>query len=253
MNATHREHFAGEPPHCNELHAPENIQAKPSLWAWYQEMYRNAASSLANAPKEGLAIELGSGSGLIKTIIPEIITTEITPNNRVDQAVDATQMPFADESVRFIFLLNVLHHIPDVEAFFKEANRCLMPGGRIFIVDQYRGWFSRFIYKYAHNEPYDDKTPEWRFVANDPMKSANGALAWIVFDRDQHRFASLFPKLRVQTYRPHTPLRYWLTGGLKHWTLLPRSLFGLASWIDRALVKLNPKTASFIDIEIVKQ
>lgn len=227
------------------------IQSKKSLRLYSLEIYQKYKLCLALCPKDGIVLELGSGGGFIKEVIPEALTSDILAYDGVDQVVDATQMPFPDQSLRAIFMSNVLHHIPDVEAFFKEATRTLKPGGRIFMVDQYTGWFSSLIYRNLHHEPFHPHAKEWRFNSSGALSGANGALACIVFERDLAQFKTKFP-LKLLRFEPHTPLRYWWMGGLKNWSLLPGVLFPFASFIDHLLIKISPKLASFVDIELVR-
>ena len=86
----------------------------------------------------------------------------------VDAVVDATQMPLPTASVRALCMLNVFHHIPDASAFFKEASRCLVPGGRIFLRDQHVGWLSKWILGRVHHEPFDPQAKEWKFQRPKP-------------------------------------------------------------------------------------
>jgi SAM-dependent methyltransferase len=205
---------------------------------------------LARCGIAGRAVEIGSGLGFVKEVIPGMMTTDILPYPDLDGVVDATRMPFGDESLKFIGMLDVFHHIPDVSAFLSEAQRCLRPGGRLLIIDQHPGFIGGPILKYLHHEPFHPETREWAFKSTGPLSDANGALAWIVFRRDFPIFESRFPGLRLISYRPHTPLRYWLSGGLKKWSLLPGWTFPLASRIDRLLLALSPNFGSFVDIEI---
>src|SRR5436190_12282667 len=117
-----------------ELDSPDRITdlrsiiaAKPALRSFYQDVYAKYAACIAAGPREGLVVELGSGGGFAQSVIPNLITTDVLPYDGVDQVVDATKMPFADGSVRFFGMLNVFHHIPNVEAFLAEASRCLAP------------------------------------------------------------------------------------------------------------------------------
>jgi len=228
------------------------IQGKPALRRLYLETYRRYAACLARCPAEGLAVELGSGGGFVKDVLPDVITSDVIAYPDVDRVVDGTKMPFADGSVRALFLLNVLHHIPDVAAFLRECERVLRPGGRVLIADQYPGWIGKTVFKHLHHEPFDEHATEWRFPSKGPLSDANGALAWIVFERDRARFEREHPALRLEAFARHTPLRYWLAGGLKRWSLLPNLLFGPATWLDRALLALSPRFASFVDIELVR-
>ncbi len=226
------------------------IQGKAALRRLYLETYQRYADCLSRCPAEGLAVELGSGGGFVKDVLPEVTTSDVIAYPGVDRVVDGTRMPFADGSVRALFLLNVLHHVPDVSAFLHECERVLRPGGRVRIVDQYPGWIGGFVYRHLHHEPFDMQATDWRFPSKGPLSDANGALAWIVFERDRARFEREHPALRLVAFERHTPLRYWLAGGLKRWSLLPGALFGAATWLDRALVRLSPRCASFLDVEL---
>lgn len=226
------------------------ILQKPALRRWYEEVYERYRGSVGRATAQGLVVELGSGAGFARDVLPGLVTTDVLPYRDVDLRADATALPFADCSLKAILLLNTLHHVPDVERFFAEARRCLAPGGRMLVVDQYPGWLAHLVLAYGHHEAYDPRAVEWRFHSDGPLSAANGALAWIVFVRDRARFERLFPELRITRIEPHSPLRYWLAGGLKAWSLLPGALFGAATRLDRKLARLLPQTSSFMDVEI---
>lgn len=232
----------------------DTILRKAALRKIYRDTYSRYLQCVKNcADIPGSILELGSGGGFAKEIIPELITSDIIPYSGVDRVVDATSMPFADQSLRAILMFNVFHHIPNVEAFLREANRCLVPGGRLLIVDQYSGWISHWILKYFHHEGYDRHALSWSFTSEGPLSSANGALAWIVFFRDRKKFEALFPQLEIKELYPHSPLRYWLSGGLKDWSLLPMLIFPFLAALERILVRYAPSLASFVDIELVKR
>jgi SAM-dependent methyltransferase len=228
------------------------IRSKPALERWYLECYAKQAACVARCPREGAVLELGSGAGFLKEVLPDVVTSDVLPYAGVEQVVDAARLPFADASLRAILMLNVLHHLPDTEAFFREAERCLVPGGRIFIVDQYLGWISTPVLRYLHHEPCDPGASRWGFDSSGPLSGANGALAWIVFERDRALFEQRFPRLRIEACRPHSPLRYFLAGGLKRWSLLPGVAFPLASALDAALARWSPRWCSFLDVELVR-
>lgn len=240
-----------DPTRVTELR--QRIRRKPALRMFYLEVYAKYAAVIARCPGEGLVVELGTGGGFSKEVIPEIVTSDTISYDGIDRVVDATQMPFAKCSVRAILMMNVFHHIPDVAAFLKEAARVLIPGGRLFMVDQHPGWIARPILKWVHHEGFDDRVAAWKFQSSGPLSGANGALAWIVFQRDRAQFERQFPELRVLRYEPHTPLRYWLSGGLKAWSLLPGWTVSSATKLDAFLMRLTPQLGSFVDIEIEKR
>ena len=75
---------------------------------------------MQRCPKKGLVVEIGSGAGFAKSFIPDIITSDILPYDGVDKVVDATKLPLENESVRLLCMLNVFHHIREVEKFLRE-------------------------------------------------------------------------------------------------------------------------------------
>jgi len=229
------------------------IAAKPALKRFYRDVYARYAGCIAKCPAKGLAVELGSGGGFVQEAIPELITSDVLPYEGVDRVVDATRMPFTNGSVRFLGMLNVFHHIPDVEAFLRESVRCLAPGGRMLIIDQHPGWIGKPILHYLHHEPFRPEADTWRFESTGPLSGANGALAWIVFVRDLARFHREFPDLRLSKYQPFAPVSYWLAGGLKAWSLLPGPLAGVATGLDRALLGISKDSGCFVEIEVVRR
>jgi len=229
------------------------VNKKGSLREFYLEVYNKFLAAMNTAPAKGLAVELGSGAGFIKAFLPEVLATDMIAYDGIDQVLDATHMPFRSSTLKCIFMNNVLHHIPRADLALKEVSRCLRPGGLFLIVDQYPGFPAKWIYKYLHHEDFDDQVKGWDFPAKGPLSSANGALPWIIFFRDRWRFEVEFPDLEVVNINIHTPLRYWLAGGLKKWTLLPMALYPLAAQLDQLLVKQWKGFGSFMDVTIRKR
>lgn len=225
------------------------LRKKKSLTYFYREVYQEYIDVLKRCPPDGVCLEIGSGAGFAKEMIPDIVTSDIEPYNEIDQIIDGTQLPYQDKSLKMICMLNVFHHMADVAAFLNESQRCLAVGGRILIADQHIGVFSRYILKKLHDEPFNPDATEWPL---EPYSDANGALAWIVFVRDVERLESLFPNLRLVRYQTHSPLRYWLAGGLKNWNLLPGCFYGIAKAFDEFLLGISRDFGSFVYIEMVK-
>jgi SAM-dependent methyltransferase len=230
----------------------DRIRSKRVLELMYREVYAKYAECLARCPIEGAVVEIGSGAGFAREVVPELVTSDVLQYPNVDLLLDARRMPFGNGTLRAILMYNVFHHIPDVGTFLAEAERVLRPGGRIFILDEHPGYISAPVLRYLHHEPYDPDAG-WTFQSTGPLSGANGALSWIVFHRDRAEFLRRYPHLDIVRYEPHTPLRYWLTGGLKEWSLLPAGWFAAASAVDRWLSRALPNSGSFVDVEIVRR
>jgi SAM-dependent methyltransferase len=229
------------------------IHAKAALKDWYQSIYKAWALALAAVPASGLEVEIGSGAGFAEAYIPGLLRTDTLPYQGIDQVVDALHMPWKDGSVRALFLLNVVHHLPDAGAFLAEAQRVLKPGGLLVVTDQHVGPISRFVLRRGHHEPFDPEAQSWVTPVEGPLAGANGALAWIVFQRDLERFHREYPRLHLKSYQTFTPTQYWLAGGLKGWTLLPKFCLGMAHLLDKALLAANPDSGSFAHSVIRKE
>jgi SAM-dependent methyltransferase len=228
------------------------IARKSALKAIYKEFYGYYRDCLQRCPEVGAVVEIGAGGGFASEVVPELITTDLIKYPTIDVVLDAAQLPFPPQSVRCFVMLNTFHHIADCERFLEEAARCLVPGGRLLIIDQHRGYISRPILRHFHHEHYDDRAVEWRFNSTGPLSGANGALAWIVFVRDREKFERRRPELRVVRYQPIMPLRYWLSGGLRCWNLLPGFLEHAGRALDRGLLLLAGDFGSFVVIELLR-
>lgn len=69
---------------------------------------------------------------------------------------DGTSIPYKDESIKFVTLIHVLHHIEDPDDLLKEIYRVLKPGG-IFIIGEFdcRNWkeaYSLNLYHFSMNK-----------------------------------------------------------------------------------------------------
>jgi SAM-dependent methyltransferase len=240
-----------DPQRAGELKAL--IARKPALRNWYCAIYSRWAAALRDVPADGVVAEIGSGGGgFSRDFIPDLVATDTLPYEGLDAVVDAGSLPWSSGSVRALFLLNVLHHLPDAPRFLSEAQRVLKSGGLLLITDQHVGYFSRFVLRW-HDEPYDPKAQSWKASAEHALSGSNGALAWIIFHRDRSQFDRQFPGLRLIAYEPFSPLQYWLSGGLKSWSLLSAPLLGLLQGFESALLSLSPQFGSFTHIVLRRQ
>jgi SAM-dependent methyltransferase len=194
------------------------IRSKPFLRRLYLEWYEILASPFDTGDR---VLELGSGAGFLKERLPDAITSDLLPIEGVERVENAMQLSFGDEWLDGIVMINVLHHLPDVGRFLSEAERTLKPGGRIVMVEPWNNRWSNFIYRHLHHEPFEPMSSTWGFEGAGPLSDANGALPWIVFQRDRSLLGERFPKLSLQSIRPIMPLAYLLSGGVSYGSFAP--------------------------------
>src|SRR5262249_18030519 len=146
---------------------------------------------------------------------------DVVPNV-AEQVVDARALPFGDRALRALLLSHVFHHIPDVDAFFREAERALVPGGVISMIEVAHTPFARFFFRHFHHEPYEDQRAEWAFAQKDSMMDSNQALSWMVFVRDRQKFESAHPSLKLEKLELMPWLTYFCSGGVTMRYLIPK-------------------------------
>lgn len=211
------------------------ILKKPLLKAFYDSFYTFVKAEHT----AGLWVELGSGAGYIKQFIPDVKTSDYLNLPDQDMQIDATNMPFEKETVSGICMLDVLHHIPDNEAFLREAMRVLKPGGKIVMQEPANTPAGRFIYRNFHHEPFEPNAQDWKLPPGGPLSMANGALPWIIFSRDHAHFDRLFPELKVVSISYVHPILYLVSGGFTFRQLVPNFLSGLLIPLDRWLTRFS--------------
>ncbi|HTS35929.1 MAG TPA: class I SAM-dependent methyltransferase [Candidatus Solibacter sp.] len=224
------------------------IASKPFLRSIYDDWYRMLSNELPAG--DGPVLELGSGAGYCEQFIPGLITSEIFHCSRARVVADAQQIPFADGSLRAIIMTDVLHHMPNVESFFREASRCLRQGGKIIMIEPWVTPWSRFVYTRLHHEPFLAEAKDWSFSSSGPLSGSNSALPWILFLRDRQKFESLFPELTIERIRPFMPFRYLISGGVGLRSLMPGLTYHLWARLECMLEPAMARLAMFVFVSL---
>ena len=158
------------------------------------------------------ALEIGAGTGyftlnlLRAGVIGDAVATDISPGmlqalersagelgERVETAAcEAAELPFGDDSFDLVFGHAVLHHLPDLDAAFREFRRVLRPGGLI----AFCGEPSRYGDRIAAVPKRGARalSPLWRtLMGASERQNGNGASGWTEEERlervvDVHAF-----------------------------------------------------------------
>jgi hypothetical protein len=94
---------------------------------------------------------------------------------------------------------------------------------------------------------------EWEFPSTGPLSGANGALPWIVFERDRKRFEQEFPDWRIHRIEIQMPFRYLVSGGLSMRGLVPGWTFRFWRAFERALQPMMPSLGMFALIALQRR
>jgi SAM-dependent methyltransferase len=227
------------------------LRRKAFLRKIYLEWYDLILAALPEGP--GRVLELGSGAAFLKDLLPPLVTSEVVAWEGVSLVADARSLPLAEASLKAIVMTNVFHHLGDARAFLRGATRAVRPGGVIAMVEPWVTAWSRIVYARLHEEPFQPDTRSWEFDATGPLSGANGALPWIVFERDREPFHEEFPQWRVETIEPLMPLRYLLSGGMSMRSLMPGAAFGFWRTVERAASPIMDRVAMFAAIVLRRQ
>ena len=142
-------------------------------------------------------------------------------------------------------MTNVLHHLPDPRQFFSDALSCVGAGGVIAMIEPWVTPWSRLVYSYVHHEPFEPEAAEWTFPSAGPLSGANGALPWILFQRDRALFEREFPLWSIELIEPMMPFRYLVSGGVSLRNLAPGWTTAFWRGLERLMGSTSNRMAMF--------
>jgi SAM-dependent methyltransferase len=212
-------------------------EQKPILQKIYRQMHREIAVEL-NSDIDGKIVELGSGIGNIKDVVPSCLRTDLFPNPWLDQSENAYALSFENETIANLILFDVFHHLRYPGTALREFHRALRPGGRVLIYEPYISQLGKLVYGPLHHEPiaWNEKI-EWLAPAGWDAESidyyaAQGNATRIFADRNK-TFAS--DDWRMIKCTRYTQISYAASGGYSKPQLYPDSAYQLMRMIDNAL------------------
>ena len=227
------------------------IQEKTILRMIYEEWYKWIVDSFP-AGKEPI-LELGSGAGFLNQLAPKLITSEVFLCPNIQIVLDGHYLPLREHSLRGIVMTDVLHHLSHTPVFFREASRCIKKGGAIIFVEPWCTTWSKMIYTKLHHEPFAPNVKEWDFPSTGALSGANGALPWIIFQRDRSRFEQEFPEWQITSIEPIIPFRYLVSGGVSLRSFMPGWTYPFWMWLERSMKPWSKHLAMFAKIILTKQ
>jgi SAM-dependent methyltransferase len=187
-------------------------------------------------------MEIGGGSGNLKELFPDAISSDILFVSWLDVVADAHHLPFKDGSLDNIVLFDVLHHLRGPVSFFSDAARVLKQGGKILIMEPYVSWSSSLVYRFIHSEGMDRNVDPFKIDCSVKGKSpfsGNQAVTTLIFEKYKERFIETCPHLKIIRQERSDFILYPLSGGFNHPSLCPLFMYNLFEWIEKLLKPLS--------------
>ncbi|MDQ3198447.1 MAG: class I SAM-dependent methyltransferase [Verrucomicrobiota bacterium] len=208
---------------------------KPLLRKVYRDFYQDIARGLRR-DLAGRTVEIGSGIGNLKSVMPDALATDLFPNPWLDQVENAYALTFPDASVANLILFDVWHHLEYPGTALAEFHRVLAPGGRLVIFDPAMGLLGRVVYGVFHHEPLSLTKPiRWQAPPDFSSREMNyyaaqGNAQRIFFSEE---FAAQLAAWRVVQRKQFAGLSYVASGGFRGPQLYPEKMHSAVRAIDR--------------------
>jgi Methyltransferase domain len=223
--------------HNIELHENCRSWERKAVLRKVYEGFHRQISEWCRHDLSGPTVEIGSGLGQIKTVIPDCITTDILPNPWLDRTENAYRLSFGDASTANLILFDVWHHLRYPGTALLEFRRVLAAGGRVIIFDPCMSLLGLIVYGLFHHEPLGLNNPirwcapeNWDATNADYYAAAGNA--WRVFCRSSCFDLGGWQIVSVQRT---AALSYVASGGFRGPQLYPSILLPLLQGIDAIL------------------
>lgn len=219
-------------------------ESKPVLRAIYHRFYERVAAAVV----AGETLEVGGGSGNLKSFLKGVVSTDIVASPWLDAVADAQALPFRDGCFRNIVGVDIVHHIESPLCFFEEAFRVLEPGGRIILIEPAITLISSLFYRHFHPEPVDMSVDPFKQVKLDPGRKpfdANQAIPTLLFRDRYGQFATIFPQHQLIELDWMSLFAYPLSGGFRPWSLIPIRLVDPLLDVEQVLPQWMRKLMGF--------
>lgn len=220
-----------------------DVEIQDNLKSWnnkplLREIYKNFHVLIAQETlpgSENITIELGSGIGNIKEVIPHCIRTDIFANPWIDQTESAYKLSFNDNSISNIILFDVFHHLRYPGTALDEFHRVLKPGGRVIIFEPCMSVLGIIVYGFLHHEPIAiNKHIEWRAPTgwnpeNDSYYAAQGNAFRIFYSNG---YEDLYKHWKLKTRKRFSAISYILSGGYSKPQMYPTAMYPIMKTVD---------------------
>jgi len=203
-------------------------KSKALLRDVYTQMYTRIAHWI-DASLPGTIVEIGSGIGNFGEFRSEVLLTDQSIQPWIDLTCSAYALPFRNQTVTHLVMVDVFHHLSAPRAFFDNARTVLAEKGRIIILEPYISLMSSVVYGIFHDEPIAWRakiepapTTEYYAAQGNATRLLFGDLDWL-------------PGWRVVHREAFSALGYVLSGGFSKPAFYPRKMLPIFDAVDRSL------------------
>ena len=223
----------------------KTYQNKDLIKIIYNDYYKNIKKNIYKSNIKKI-LELGSGGGNIKKIIPKCITSDQFKNDNIDRIENIYKINFKKNSISNIILIDVFHHLQFPSLALKEIHRVLIKKGRIIMMEPAMGLIPRFVYKIFHYEPNGFNLKiNWNHIPKKIPSSnqyfAAQSLPWRAFFLKELNLKS---KYKIKLIKPFCDFTFLLSGGYSYKALYPKFLYSFIKLIDKILTNISIKIFS---------
>ena len=211
----------------------------------YNNYYKIIKKNIYVSNKKKI-LELGSGGGNIKKVIPECITSDQFKNENIDRIENIYKINFKKNSISNIILIDVFHHLQFPSLALKEIHRVLIKNCRIIMMEPAMGLIPRIIYKIFHYEPNGFNLKiNWnnmlKKIPHSNQYFAAQSLPWRAFFLKELNLKS---KYQVKLIKPFSDFTFLLSGGYSYKGFYPKFLYPCIKLIDKILTSISIKIFS---------
>jgi SAM-dependent methyltransferase len=218
-------------------------QRKRALALVYGVWFRRMLDELKSGAR---VLEVGAGPGFLTAFARRwradlsLWSCDVIANPWNDFAANGESLPIRSASLDAVLAFDLIHHLGDPAAFFRECRRILVTRGRIVVIEPWVTPLSYPVYKWLHREGCHRDIDPWRPFARGTDKEPFEGDAAILLNMIRRTTQERWRELGFDP--PHlTPLNgfaYLLALGFIDYSLLPYRMAPMLLAMDRRLSSL---------------